>query len=173
MKNGLFSLAEAAAKFAHFGESMKLANEAILTEWAATVRDKAKAAIGTYKYKWPPLGPAAVAKHSDTPLLDTGELRDSISAMVEMRGPEHGHAVVGSTSEIAVWQELGTSRIPPRSFLAASAKQSEKDLQKIARKYIRAAWHSAGHDNELLHLLHAIKLVLEVAKEVYDHSISK
>jgi phage gpG-like protein len=168
-----FTLLEAAAKFEAFSKNMRFANEAILTEWATTVRDRAKAAIDTYRYKWPALGPAAVAKHGDTPLLDTGQLRDSISAYVQMHDDEHGRAVVGSDSEIAVYQELGTSRIPPRSFLMMSAKRSEKDLQKIVRKYIHAAWRSASHDNEILHLLHAIKLVLEVAKELYSNTIGK
>ena len=85
----IFSLLKAAAKFEQFKINMDLAAEGILTEWAVTVRDKAKEAIGTYKYGWEPLGPAAVAKHGDTPLLDTGELRDSISAFVEMHGVGH------------------------------------------------------------------------------------
>jgi hypothetical protein len=173
MKNGFFDLAEAAAKFAAFGETMKAANEAILTEWAVTVRDKAKAAIGTYRYKWPQLADATQREReqegytANEPLLRTGEMRDSISAMVQMYSAQHGRAVVGSTSDIAVWQELGTSRgIPPRSFLYASAKRSEKDVKKIARKFVRAAWLSAGRDNEILHLLHAIKLLLEIAHHI-------
>jgi hypothetical protein len=67
------------------------------------VRDAAKKAIGTYRYKLPALGPDAVAKHGDTLLLDTGELPDSISAFVEMHGPEHGRAAVGSDDQIAVY----------------------------------------------------------------------
>jgi hypothetical protein len=43
----------------------------------------------------------------------------------------------------AVWQELGTKHIPPRSFLVSAAKKSEADLAKIARKYIHSAWASA------------------------------
>jgi hypothetical protein len=173
MKNGFFTLAEAALKFKAFEENLKYANEAILAEWAMTVRDRAREAIGTYRYKWPQLADATQHEREqegfapNEPLLRTGELRDSISAMVEMHGPDRGRAVVGSDSDIAVWQELGTRSIPPRSFLAASAMRSERDLEKIARKFVRAAWHSASHDNEILHLLHAIKAALEIAHKGY------
>lgn len=83
-----------------------------------------------------------------------------------MHGVGHGRAAVGSNEETAVWQELGTRTIPPRSFLMNSALYGHKELGKIARKYIRSAWTSAGRDNEILHLLHAIKLLLEIAHEV-------
>ena len=164
--NGMWSLLEAAAKFNQFGRNMEFAAEGILTGWAIEVRDAAKESIGTYKYKWPELGPAAIARHGDTPLLDSGELRDSIGAYVEMHSRESGRAVVGSPLDKAVWHELGTSKIPPRSFLLNSALQKKADINKIAHKYIRSAWVSAGRDNEILHLLHAIKLLLEVAHEI-------
>jgi hypothetical protein len=55
------------------------------------------------------------------PLLRTGELRRSI----EYRVVHHGHgemvAYIGSDLDIAVYQELGTSRMPPRPFLAPAA----------------------------------------------------
>lgn len=179
MKNGFFSLLQAAAKFKAFGINMDLAAEAVLVEWCLAVRKRAREAIGTYRYGWPQLAEATQKDRErqgfdpNKPLLRTGELRDSISAMVQMHGPGHGRGIVGSNSEIAVWQELGTSKIPPRSFLLASAKRSEKDIQRIARKYIRSAWQSAGRDNEILHLLHALKMVLETAKEVFDRTIGK
>jgi hypothetical protein len=46
------------------------------------------------------------------------------------------------------------------------AARSENELGRIAKKYIRSAWISAGRDNEVLHLLHALKLLLEIAHEV-------
>jgi phage gpG-like protein len=62
------------------------------------------------------------------PLLRTGELRDSIGRAV--RGFE---AVIGSTSDISVYQELGTNRMPPRPFLGPAVIQNEEG--------IRAIWH--------------------------------
>ncbi len=50
------------------------------------------------------------------PWLRTGELRGSIGHDVD-----GAVAVVGSSSDVAVDQELGTSTVPPRSFLAATA----------------------------------------------------
>jgi len=180
MKNGFFDLAEAAIKFKAFEKNLEFAGEAVLTGWAAVVKDRARQSIGTYRYKWPQLAEATQAERAregfppNKPLLRTGDLRDSISAFVQMYGPEHGRAVVGSTSDIAVYQELGTRSIPPRSFLYASAVlATQKDLPKIARKVVRTAWLSAGRDNEMLHLLHAIKLLLEITKEVWDHTIGK
>jgi hypothetical protein len=67
----------------------------------------------------------------------------------------YGRAVVGGDDQVAVCQELGTSRIPPWSFLGG-----------IARRYIRSIRHSAGHNNDNLQLLHAVKLLLEIAHEV-------
>ena len=46
-----------------------------MEEACVILEDDAKDAIGTYRYGWQPLGPAAVAKHGDTPLLDTGAMR--------------------------------------------------------------------------------------------------
>ncbi len=85
----------------------------------------AKAMIGTENEKWPALAASTVeekqrlgytGKVSATdPLLRTGELRDSISAKVE-----GAKVVLGATDPIALFQELGTSRIPARSFIAAT-----------------------------------------------------
>lgn len=58
------------------------------------------------------------------PLLRTGHMRDSIRAEAS-----DSQAVVGSDSQVAVWQELGTHNpltgdIPPRPFLALSMRNS-------------------------------------------------
>ncbi len=57
------------------------------------------------------------------PWLRTGGLRDSITHKVE-----DGAAVVGSTKPVAVFQELGTSAIPPRPFLSSTAASASVDL---------------------------------------------
>jgi hypothetical protein len=79
---GIFSLLEAAARFEALSRDMSLVGEGILSELAVLVRDQAKSVIGTYEYGWPALGPEAVAKHGDTPLLETGELKGSISGLL-------------------------------------------------------------------------------------------
>lgn len=100
------------------------------------VRDEAKRVIGTYDYGWPALKPATIARKSsgDTPLLETGELRDSIVYAVFQNRSSGGQFASGhtgyvrSTSKKAEWHELGTKRIPPRSFLGAAARHKESAI---------------------------------------------
>ncbi len=89
------------------------------------VEEAAKDAIGTYHFSWPPLAPETVArKGADTPLLQTGELRDSIGYKLV---DEHS-VDVGSDNEKAVYHELGTATIPPRSFLVSAAVEKEQEV---------------------------------------------
>lgn len=79
--------------------------------------------IGHELPQWRPLAASTIAQKerlgftghvsATDPLLRTGGMRDSIVS--EVSGHE---VVVGSDDQKAVWQELGTSRIPPRPFLA-------------------------------------------------------
>ena len=62
------------------------------------------------------------------PLLRSGALRDSIGHQTDVNSLE---AVVGSTSDIAVYQELGTEKIPPRPFLGPAAEQNRNAIKKI------------------------------------------
>jgi hypothetical protein len=150
--NGMFSLLEAAAHFRAFGANVEIAKQATLAEIAILIRDEAKSAIGTYKYNWQPLAESTVArKGADEPLLSTGELRDSIEAKIFA---DEEKAYVGSNNDEAVWHERGTNHFPPRSV-------------NIAKRNIRTAWTSAisGH-NELSQLLHALRILIDVAHEI-------
>jgi hypothetical protein len=123
------------------------------------VQKKAKAAIGKDHEMWAPLAESTIADKAQhgfatpKPLLRTGELRDSIQYTV------HGlEGAVGSDLDIAVYQELGTSRIPPRSFLVSSAISSEDKIRRMAGAAAVAALSGHGHNahdvREMLHLLH-------------------
>jgi phage gpG-like protein len=159
MRGGAFSLLEAAVKFESFAANMKLAKEATLAEIAILIRDKAKAKIGTYQSGWPELAESTVKrKGNDKPLLDTGALRDSIGATVFTDS-----AYVGTNEMSGVYAELGTKSEPPRSFLLSSAVESKKDIGRIAKKNIHAAWVG---NHEIATLLHALHLLLEVAHEI-------
>lgn len=121
---------------AGFGEElMKLSIEVALEthialhEATAIVQKEAKRVIGTYDYGWVPLAQATVDDRvrqgytPDDPLERTGELRESILRTVI------GHeGFVGSDNMKAVWQELGTKTIPPRSFLAGAAKHKMEEI---------------------------------------------
>lgn len=95
---------------------------------AAKMNNTARAEIGIYQPEvgpfpaWAELAEFTVqdrlAQHysPDEPLLRDGTLRDSITH--EVIGLE---AVIGSTSDIMVYQELGTLKIPPRPVLGPAA----------------------------------------------------
>ena len=102
---------------------MKAEEHHALDKGGQIIEDEAKRVIGTYDYNWPPLAESTLDhKSADTPLLETGELRDSITHVV--RGKS---VFIGSDLEKAVWQELGTPSIPPRSFLMGAAVHKGKE----------------------------------------------
>ena len=97
-----------------------------LEKAAKMIVEEAQRVIGTYEYGWPPLKPATVArKEADTPLYETGALRDSIGYEVQC---DQLTASVGSNDPVAVFQELGTVTIPPRSFLMGAAMHKEAEI---------------------------------------------
>jgi hypothetical protein len=110
------------------GAAAKVTEHRILEHACSEIEARAKEKIGEYQNSagpfsaWDPLAEATKEQRSaagfpaDEPLLRTGEMRDSIEHKVV--GHE-GH--VGSDSDIAVYQELGTSKIPARSFLGGAA----------------------------------------------------
>jgi len=127
------------------------------------VQKKAKAAIGKGHEMWAPLAESTIADKQQhgfptpKPLLRTGEMRDSIEYTVN--GLE---GCVGSNDPVAVYQELGTSRIPARSFLVSSAISSEDKIHRLAAAATIAALSGFGHNGrELREMLreagHALK----------------
>jgi hypothetical protein len=122
------NLTEAAALFAGMAARYEKGVHDALDGACKIVETEAKRVIGTYEYGWPALQPATIARKAtgDSPLLETGEMRDSIEHTV-VASEKTGY--VGSNDNKAVWQELGTSRgIPPRSFLAGAAMRKGEDV---------------------------------------------
>jgi len=88
------------------------------------IEEAAKEEIGVYQPAygpfdaWAPLAEVTKADRvrqgysEDEPLLRSGRLRDSIQS--EVMGLA---AIVGTKSDIGLWQEVGTDRIPPRPFI--------------------------------------------------------
>ncbi len=105
---------------------------------AAVVEREAKDQIGSYQDAtgpfpaWQELAASTKADRvrqgypENEPLLREGDLRDSIAH--EVSGLE---AVIGSESDIASYQELGTTTIPPRPFLGPAALKSKERIGKI------------------------------------------
>jgi hypothetical protein len=146
-----FTLAEFAAHLEGLCAGMKSVEAAILEDAGKTIEAAAKAKIGNYQEAagpfsaWAPLsdntlyGGVSESGHRypgkielgyappDNPLLREGDMRDSIEHKVI------GNEVhVGSNSDIAVYQELGTTKIPPRSFLGGAAFEQAPKIADAA-----------------------------------------
>ena len=141
---GEFSLVGFAAHLTALKAEMAIETHEALEHAALLVETEAKAEIGTYQGAAGPFAAWAtlaaftqadrVAKGypADEPLLRTGEMRDSIEHTIGVHEAE-----VGSNSDIAVYQELGThgggwgGPIPPRSFLGGAAFRKSHEIRDV------------------------------------------
>jgi phage gpG-like protein len=133
----VLSLAEFAAELVVADHNLKVAETEVITAACAMVAERAKDIIGVPQPGWPPLSPETL-KHKDginSPLLETGELRDSITW-----NSDDQEGYVGTNDPKGRWQEFGTSRIPPRSFLGAAAIQMECEIDKMAERAVADAF---------------------------------
>jgi phage gpG-like protein len=116
-------------------------NREALKEVAKLVDKGAKEVIGTYDYGWPQLAQSTQKQREylgfepNEPLLRTGEMRDTIQHC-----SDHREARIGSNSDIAVYQEMGTSKIPPRSFLKETMVRKMPEIKKIIGERLVAAF---------------------------------
>lgn len=110
------------------------------------IEETAKEEIGVYQPAygpfdaWAPLAGSTKAERvrqgysEDEPLLRSGELRDSIeSDIVGLT------AIIGTKSEIGLWQEVGTSHIPPRPFIGpAYVRKTDSLMEAIGQTISRS-----------------------------------
>lgn len=113
------------------------------------VASDAKAIIGHYQtgntgpFKpWAPLADSTVSAKErlgyappDNPLLRTGELRDAIEYHVEGHTAHIG-VPDGPVGDIALYQEMGTRNIPPRSFLGVSLYRNAHNAADMIGKAV-------------------------------------
>ena len=126
------------AHLAGFQMRLAEAEHKALEHAAKLVEAEAKREVGHYQdaagpfQAWPELADATKAdrlKHGfseNDPLLRTGEMRDSIGHAIGDK-----EAAIGSNNDKAVWQELGTSSVPPRSFLGAAGVRKSEEVAEI------------------------------------------
>lgn len=140
-----FDIRHALAEMLKIGVAIEHETHKALTRAAELVEHEAKAEIGHYQdaagplAEWAQLAPSTIAEKEalgyappDNPLLREGDLRDSIGHKVETHfNLSGGEAAIGSDSDIAVYQELGTGHIPPRSFLGGAAVREEEKVVEI------------------------------------------
>lgn len=124
----LAELAIAEVEYLHHG----------LDHAAALIEREAKREFGHYQPEtgpfpeWAPLAESTMEERArlgfseDEPLKRTGELRDSISRAV------HGlDAVIGSTSDLMIYHEFGTSRMPARPVLGPAAFRNRRAVETL------------------------------------------
>jgi HK97 gp10 family phage protein len=166
------SLAAFAAEMVATQVRVRAAEEAVVERACQIVEDKAKEAIGTHSYGWPPLASSTLShKAADTPLLETGAMRDSLSHHVSREGREVV-GEVGSNLDRSVYAELGTSKQPPRSFLMKSALRSEREIVEMAGRVMAGAIADGAEFGEIWHeIVHTVHEVKEAVKDIMeDHS---
>jgi len=82
---------------------------------------------GHYQPGWAPLAASTLRDKEKkgfpvpSPLLRTGEMAGSYRKELV---PEALAVVVGSPEKVALWQEMGTSRIPPRPVLSLAMRNA-------------------------------------------------
>jgi HK97 gp10 family phage protein len=104
---------------------MPAAKERGLLKAGHVVAERAKSKLGTYQAGWPPLKPETIARKAtgDSPLLETGAMRNTIA---EHASPAKATITVGGP---ALWQELGTSKMPPRPFMGPALRESAGEIE--------------------------------------------
>ena len=129
-------------------EAEQIAARKALQKAAKIVEKRAKEKIGEYQQQagpfiaWPELAEATKADRArqgysdDEPLLRSGEMRDSIGIATSLDGLE---VQIGSNSDIAVYQELGTQHMPPRSFLGGATADKLAEIKEIMGRAVVAA----------------------------------
>jgi phage gpG-like protein len=128
-----FTLETMAAHLLGVASAMPMAKHSALAHAAEIVKTEAVAEIGHYQgaagpfAAWAPLAESTLdRKAADTPFARNRQMRDSIGTIV---GEEE--ASVGSNDDRAVWQELGTVKIPARSFLGGAAVRKSEEVRDI------------------------------------------
>lgn len=140
-----FNIMEAIVKMAEVAIAIEHETHKALEHAATLVEKEAKAEVGHYQAEagpfeaWKPLAETTLEgwrghpgkvdlgySPPDNPLLREGDLRESIGHVV------HSHeAAIGSSSDVAVYQELGTSRMSARSFLGGAAVRKEGEVVEL------------------------------------------
>jgi hypothetical protein len=166
----MHSLGDFAAHLLTMEADIKLAEEVAVVKACKKVSKTAKNLIGHENPFWPALKLETIARkaHGNTPLLETGELRDSTS----WDAPHHDGAVtygdVGSDAKTAVYQKLGTRTIPPRSFLAQAAMGKEGEIVEMMGHMVHKAMVA-----DFERMAHVIKRAYENAKELGEELLDE
>jgi hypothetical protein len=148
----VMTLLEAAAKFHAVSRDMQVVGPAIVAHACEMVCTEAKRAIGTYDYGWQPLSPRRLSIRTPTRRCWRPE-RCSARSSGSQRAMK-----ATSVRTTTRWQELGTSHIPPRSFLAQAAIRMEPKIHELAGRAVVSVMGGSGlHGPELGEIFHLLK----------------
>lgn len=151
------SLAEMAMELVRLEAAEYLALEQGLEAILTRIQRTAKSEFGVYQAgvgsfpAWPELADATKDDRlqqgysEDEPLLRSGALRDDIQK--ERHGLE---GVVGSASEVMVFQEFGTKNMPARPVLGPAAVRNSEAMQKLAAAAVVAGFIGQDKIHEAL-----------------------
>ena len=116
--------------------AMPMASHHAIEKAADLILEKIRSEPGEYQTgagpfaSWAPLAQSTLDDKaqkgwpSPSPELRSGDLRDSYEKTIV----SNHEAAVGSNSDIAVYQELGTSKMPPRSIIGIAAVKKEHEI---------------------------------------------
>jgi hypothetical protein len=133
------SITQMASIFVRAGVAMPMASREAIEKAADMVLEQIRSEPGEYQTgagpfaSWAPLALSTLADKayqglpSPSPELRTGDLRDSYEKTIV----SNHKAEVGSDSDVAVYQELGTSKMPPRSIIGLAAAKKEHEIWQI------------------------------------------
>jgi phage gpG-like protein len=126
---------------AHLEADVKLACDAAVVKSCKLVSNTAKNMLGHPQPFWPVLKPETIEHKArgNTPLLETGALRDSIEWTAPLHEGGDTVGYVGSNHPEATWHELGTSRIPPWPFLSIAVIGKESEIHEIMARLVFGA----------------------------------
>jgi hypothetical protein len=169
-----FDLLGFVAHLATLERGLDITTREIVAAGCEAIATEAKSVIGTYDATptWPQLAESTQRDRErkgyapNEPLLRTGELRDSITWTIVS---DHEGAV-GSDLDVAVFQELGTSKIPPRSFPRSSALAVAPDIADLAGAVTAGALGGQGL-HELGELLHGFKHIAHAVERDFGHFV--
>jgi HK97 gp10 family phage protein len=163
------SLSDFAAMLLAANSRFKEAEEEAIVKGCKHITKKAKALIGKENPFWPGLAASTLADKErqgyrvPAPLLREGDLRDSIEWTAPIHEGDQVVGYVGSASKIALYQELGTSKIPPRPFIGLAAQGQERVVQEMMAAHV----FSRGF-HEWKHVFHLIHKAYDKAAEIFE-----
>ena len=126
------NLAELTTELLIIAAAAPMTTHRALEHACKVIEDEAKSELGTYQPGWAMLAQSTLADKArkgfdvPSPLERTFAMGRSIDHFVEGKS-----GYVGSESMIALYQELGTSRIPPRPFLSTAAKRKGREISEL------------------------------------------